>query len=140
TVLVAPGRGSLRLYRDGAQLKAEIRDPTPDDRFVPSVDKMFESAAQAMGADVLGVVLTGMGGDGGRGTRAVKGAGGRTLAEAPETASWQPIPTRVPATQPKIQALPGPVLILARSKFRHIGARWSSAARMNERQDTTLAG
>jgi two-component system chemotaxis response regulator CheB len=32
------------------------------------------------------VVLTGMGGDGGRGVKAVKAAGGRTVAEAPESA------------------------------------------------------
>ena len=49
----------------------------PDDRYVPSVDRMLTMAALAMGSDLLGIVLTGMGGDGGRGVRSVKGAGGR---------------------------------------------------------------
>jgi len=86
TVLIAPGGGSLTVRREGAQLRVDIKPPGHDDRYVPSVDRMFESAARAMGGDLLGVVLTGMGGDGGRGVRALKQAGGRVLAEAPETA------------------------------------------------------
>jgi two-component system chemotaxis response regulator CheB len=85
-VLVAPGSGSMSIFRDGSQLRVEIVPPAPEDRFVPSVDRMFTSASQAMGADLIACVLTGMGGDGGRGVRAVKSAGGRVLAEAPETA------------------------------------------------------
>jgi two-component system, chemotaxis family, protein-glutamate methylesterase/glutaminase len=85
-VLVAPGGGSLALVRDGQTLRADIVPPQPDDRYVPSVDRMLVSAAAAMGADVCGIVLTGMGGDGGRGVRAIKGAGGKTVAEAPESA------------------------------------------------------
>jgi two-component system chemotaxis response regulator CheB len=86
TLLVAPGTGSLILKREGAALRVEVREPAPEDRFVPSVDRMLESAAQAMGSDTLAVILTGMGGDGGRGCRAIKAAGGRVYAEAPETA------------------------------------------------------
>jgi chemotaxis response regulator CheB len=33
---------------------------------------MLEAAAQAMGAELLAVILTGMGGDGGRGVRVTK--------------------------------------------------------------------
>lgn len=86
TVLVAPGSGSMLFCRDGGQLRVEIGAPAPEDRFVPSVDKMFTSASQVMGAELIACVLTGMGGDGGRGVRSVKQAGGRVLAEAPETA------------------------------------------------------
>jgi two-component system chemotaxis response regulator CheB len=84
--LVAPGSGSLLLRRDSGQLKVDVQPPSADDRFVPSVDKMLESAARVMGADLLAVILTGMGGDGGKGARAVKAWGGRVVAEAPETA------------------------------------------------------
>lgn len=47
----------------------------------PSVDVLFESAAQAFGADVLGVVLTGMGSDGLVGSRAIRAAGGAVLTQ-----------------------------------------------------------
>jgi two-component system chemotaxis response regulator CheB len=85
-VLVAPGSGSMVFKREGGQLKVEIQLPDANDRFVPSVDKMMESVARTMGAEALAIILTGMGGDGGRGVRVVKSAGGRVLAEAPETA------------------------------------------------------
>jgi two-component system chemotaxis response regulator CheB len=48
----------------------------------PSVDVLFESAAARIGAGVLGVVLTGMGNDGLRGSRAIVAAGGRVVTEA----------------------------------------------------------
>jgi two-component system chemotaxis response regulator CheB len=86
SVLVAPGSGSLSVVRDGASLRVDIMPPQSDDRYVPSVDRMLISAAVAMGNDVCGIVLTGMGGDGGRGVKAVKAAGGKTVAEAPESA------------------------------------------------------
>ena len=43
---------------------------------------MFSSAAEVCGADVLAVVLTGMGGDSGRGVRAVKAKKGEIIVEA----------------------------------------------------------
>jgi two-component system chemotaxis response regulator CheB len=97
-VLVAPGSGSLALKREGTTLRVEIIPPQPDDRYVPSVDRMLATAAAAMGGDMLGIVLTGMGGDGGRGVKAVKAAGGRNLAEAPETAVIFGMPQEAIAT------------------------------------------
>jgi two-component system chemotaxis response regulator CheB len=96
--LIAPGHASISLRRDGLQLRVDLVLPTPDDRFVPSVDRMFEAAARTMAPDVLGVILTGMGGDGGRGVRAVKAAGGRVIAEAPETAIIFGMPQEAIAT------------------------------------------
>jgi two-component system chemotaxis response regulator CheB len=48
----------------------------------PSVDELFQNAAQLFGKRVLGVVLTGMGDDGSRGARAIVNAGGEVLTEA----------------------------------------------------------
>lgn len=98
SVLVAPGSGSIELRRDGGTLRVDIVPQQPDDRYVPSVDRMLSSAAAAMGADLCAIVLTGMGGDGGRGVRAVKAAGGRTVAEAPETAVIFGMPQEAIAT------------------------------------------
>jgi two-component system chemotaxis response regulator CheB len=51
----------------------------------PSVDVLFESAAQSVGSRALGVVLTGMGDDGLRGARAIVEAGGKVITEAEES-------------------------------------------------------
>lgn len=48
----------------------------------PSVDVLFESAAEAYGNAVLGIVLTGMGDDGLSGARAIRARGGRVLVES----------------------------------------------------------
>jgi two-component system chemotaxis response regulator CheB len=97
-VLVAPGSGSLAVRRENGQLKVDIVPQQPDDRYIPSVDRMLTMAALAMGSDLLGIVLTGMGGDGGRGVRSVKSSGGRTIAEAPETAVIFGMPQEAIAT------------------------------------------
>src|SRR5207249_9868942 len=51
----------------------------------PSVGVLLASAAKAYGARSMGIVLTGMGADGVEGLRAIREAGGRTLAESQET-------------------------------------------------------
>ena len=58
----------------------------------PSIDLLFETAADAYGAGVVAVVLTGANDDGCRGMRAVKDAGGRTIAQDPETAERAEMP------------------------------------------------
>jgi len=47
----------------------------------PSVDVLFESLAREMGAECVACVLTGMGRDGAEGLRAIRQAGGTTLAQ-----------------------------------------------------------
>lgn len=47
----------------------------------PSVDVFFESCARRWAGDVIGVLLTGMGRDGGRGLKALRDAGFHTIAQ-----------------------------------------------------------
>jgi two-component system chemotaxis response regulator CheB len=49
------------------------------------VDVLMASVARAYGHFAMGVVLTGMGSDGVEGLRAIREAGGRTLAESEES-------------------------------------------------------
>jgi len=52
----------------------------------PSIDVLFESAADSYGATVIAIVLTGSNRDGAEGARSVKRAGGRVLVQDPRTA------------------------------------------------------
>ena len=85
-VLVAPGGHSLIVRREGGLLRAEVIAASPEDVFVPSVDRLFTTAATALGSRLLAVVLTGMGSDGLRGARVVRANGGRIVAESAESA------------------------------------------------------
>jgi two-component system chemotaxis response regulator CheB len=85
-VLVAPGGSHLEVEAVGGRVRTRIVPALGADRFVPSVDRLFESAAKAYGAELLGVVLTGMGDDGRLGALAVKGGGGSVIAESELTA------------------------------------------------------
>jgi two-component system chemotaxis response regulator CheB len=51
----------------------------------PSVDVLFQSAADVYAGRVLGVVMTGMGSDGREGAAWIKAKGGRVLTESEET-------------------------------------------------------
>jgi two-component system, chemotaxis family, protein-glutamate methylesterase/glutaminase len=86
TVLVAPGGNHLEFETAGAGVATRIGPRSKDDKYAPSVDRMFESAAKHFGQDLLAVVLTGMGDDGRRGVRAVREGGGTVIAESEETA------------------------------------------------------
>ena len=58
----------------------------------PSIDVLFETAAEAYGPGLLGVVLSGANGDGSRGLRAILAAGGSGLVQRPETALASAMP------------------------------------------------
>ncbi len=72
----------------------------------PSVDVLFESAAEAFGRRLASVVLTGTGADGATGTRAVRDHGGATFAQDPETAEFRGMPEAASATGAVDHVLP----------------------------------
>ncbi|HEY8073841.1 MAG TPA: chemotaxis protein CheB [Labilithrix sp.] len=78
-VLVEPG--SLALSTD---------DPVSFSR--PSIDVLFESAADAYGKDVVAVLLTGANADGAHGIARVKEAGGFAIVQDPRTAESPDMP------------------------------------------------
>jgi len=86
TAYVCPGGRCLEVEKIGGELVAKVVGVEATDRYVPSCDRLFASAAKAAGDKVIGVVLTGMGDDGARGVMAIKDGGGMVLAEAADTA------------------------------------------------------
>jgi len=85
-VLVAPAGRHLTLHRNGDGQTSVRLDLRPlDTPHRPSVDVLFQSAAELYGDRVLGVVMTGMGIDGRDGAAWIKARGGAVLTEAEET-------------------------------------------------------
>ncbi len=95
TVLIAPGGHHLELELVGGRVRTVLDPDRSRDRYVPSVDRLFASAAKAYGPRLLAIVLTGMGDDGREGARQVKAAGGRVIAESEETAVIYGMPKQV---------------------------------------------
>ncbi|MNC93160.1 Chemotaxis response regulator protein-glutamate methylesterase [compost metagenome] len=60
--------------------------PVPEDRYVPSADRLFQSVARVAGPRAVGVILTGMGDDGVQGAKAIASSGGVVIAESDATA------------------------------------------------------
>ncbi|MFO0580793.1 MAG: chemotaxis response regulator protein-glutamate methylesterase [Anaeromyxobacter sp.] len=79
--LVAPGNKHMLLKRSGARYVVEVKDGPRVNRHRPSVDVMFRSVARAAGRSAVGIILTGMGGDGAQGLLAMREAGARTVAQ-----------------------------------------------------------
>jgi two-component system chemotaxis response regulator CheB len=82
----------------GGQVTARIVPPASTDRYVPSVDVMFDSCAGIYRKRMIAVILTGMGNDGSKGVRSVHGQGGYLIAESDETAVVYGMPREAVAT------------------------------------------
>lgn len=83
--LVAPGNRHMTLRRVGGQFRVEVKEGPPIWHQRPSVDVLFHSVADQAASSSIGVLLTGMGGDGARGLLAMKQAGALTLAQDEES-------------------------------------------------------
>jgi two-component system chemotaxis response regulator CheB len=84
-VYVAPGGFHMLLVKDGVQLKLKIDDGPQENYCKPAVDPMFRSAIDIFGNKVLGVILTGMGSDGLKGSQMLVEKGGRLIAQDEES-------------------------------------------------------
>lgn len=83
---VLPGGSQGAVARLGGALHLSVRPARDDETYAPSADAIMRSAARAMGPATVGVVLTGMGGDGAAGLASIRAAGGYTIAESRESA------------------------------------------------------
>jgi two-component system chemotaxis response regulator CheB len=85
TVYLAPAGRHLLFRRENQRVVTHLDVRPLDAAHRPSVDVLFQSAAEVYGRHTLGVVMTGMGSDGREGAAWIKAQGGGILTEAEET-------------------------------------------------------
>jgi two-component system chemotaxis response regulator CheB len=92
TAYVVPGGkvGCVRALGAGP-MRLEVR-ASSDGAAVGPVDELFVSCARLAGRVCLGIVLSGAGGDGARGTEALLGAGGAVMAQDPTSCAAEGMP------------------------------------------------
>jgi two-component system chemotaxis response regulator CheB len=81
TVYVAPGDFHLTVRRQGTQIVTVLGQEPPEHSHRPAADALFRSVADVYGSRALGLVLTGMGEDGRRGSEEINRAGGRVVVQ-----------------------------------------------------------
>lgn len=84
-VLIAPGDYHMVVRRSGARYYVEIGSGEKISGHRPSADVLLNSVAKIAGANAIGVILTGMGGDGARGLLAMRNAGAKTIGQNEES-------------------------------------------------------
>jgi two-component system chemotaxis response regulator CheB len=85
-LLLAPAGRHLTFKRtENGKVVVHLDTRPFDTPHRPSVDVLFQSAAETFGERTLGVVMTGMGSDGKHGAAWIKSQGGRVFTEAEET-------------------------------------------------------
>lgn len=92
--LIAPGGMHTTLVRRGGSIvvKTAPTSSYPQYVYIPSVDLMLSSLAEATNGATLGVILTGMGNDGFKGMKQLKGMGGVTIVQDEATSTIYGMP------------------------------------------------
>ena len=80
-VWIAPGDYHMTVIRKGIDFVLGINRDAQENSCRPAVDVLFRSLAHTYGANVLAVVLTGMGADGTRGSANIREAGGEVIVQ-----------------------------------------------------------
>lgn len=111
-IYFAPGDRHLLVEKNGALLVARLMGARQQGEMKPSIDKLFESAALAAGPAVAAVVLSGMSGDGVKGSAAIAHAGGQVVVQDSETSAVWGMPAAVAGLGLAKAVLPPPCIAL----------------------------
>ncbi len=85
-MLIAPGGDRhMRLVKVNGVYQVECKAGPKVNGHCPSVEVLFESVAKSAGSNAVGIILTGMGGDGAKGLLAMRQAGARTIGQDEST-------------------------------------------------------
>lgn len=86
TLLLAPGGDRhMRLVKVNGVYQVEVKGGPRVNGHCPSVDVLFDSVAKVAGPKAVGIILTGMGGDGAKGLLQMRKAGARTIGQDEST-------------------------------------------------------
>ena len=86
SMLIAPGGDMhMHLLKVNGVYQVECKKGPRVNGHCPSVDVLFDSVAKVAGRDALGIILTGMGGDGAKGLLAMRQAGAKTIGQDEST-------------------------------------------------------
>ena len=81
-VLLAPGGDrQMSLVKVGENYQVSLKKAPKVNGHCPSVDVLFDSVAKNVGRKAIGIILTGMGGDGAKGLKAMRDAGAKTIGQ-----------------------------------------------------------
>ena len=105
-VFIAPGNRHMTLKRAGQNYRIMITDGPPVNRHRPSVDTLFHSVADACGDSAMGIIMTGMGGDGAEGLLAMRRAGAITIAQDEESCVVYGMPQKAVTLNAAAKILP----------------------------------
>lgn len=117
-VYIAPGGLHMRLVSSITGLKLECAPGKPVNSVCPAVDVLFDTVAELIGDEALGVILTGMGRDGAEGLLKMREAGAVTLGQDERTcvvygmpkAAWE---VGAVQRQMPIEAIAGSIMAIA---------------------------
>lgn len=85
-MLIAPGGDRhMRLVKVNGVYQVECKASPKVNGHCPSVEVLFDSVAKVAGSNAVGIILTGMGGDGAKGLLAMRKAGARTIGQDEST-------------------------------------------------------
>lgn len=117
--MICPGGQHLTFAKNGdGETIVRLLEPDDVHAHTPSVDVLFQSAAETFGSRTLGVVLTGMGSDGLEGAQAIVAAGGEVLTESESTAVIYGMPRVV--REARLAAAQAPLDELAAAIVRYV--------------------
>lgn len=88
TVYICPPNADLAIVDNRLRLTTPERSIGPK----PSIDILFQNLAQTFEDHAVGIVLSGTGSDGAHGARAIRAAGGLTIAQQPDSAQYDSMP------------------------------------------------
>ncbi len=141
-VYVAPGSFHMVLERNGGDVVVNLNQDEPENSCRPSVDPLFRSIPPIYGSKCLGVIMTGMGADGLKGSEALSAAGCPIIV--------QDKPTSIVWGMPKLVAMAGlaqeevPLDRMADVVSRYVKGssvvKSSTAANSDIYKHTTIAG